>query len=114
MPLASVVSACSNGRPRRDKSALAIGAPRRLRDEEHLRAAYQDLKENGVKIISTINHGVTKSIYFEDPDGNQLEVYCDGLPEEVAKFPDLYAGMEQLDFAKDAPDFKEAIREPTK
>jgi catechol 2,3-dioxygenase len=57
---------------------------------------------------------VTKSVYFRDPDGNQLEVYCDGLPDEVAKFPDPYAGMGKLDFAKDAPDFTEAIRELSK
>jgi catechol 2,3-dioxygenase len=61
-----------------------------------------------------VNHGVTKSVYFHDPDGNQLEVYCDGLPDEVAKFPDPYAGMEKLDLAKDAPDFSEAIGELTK
>ncbi len=86
----------------------------RLRDETHLRAAYNDLKANGIKIITAVNHGVTKSVYFQDPDGNQLEVYCDGVPDEVAKFPDPYAGMEKLDFAENAPDFKEAIRELSK
>ena len=24
----------------------------------------------------TVNHGVTKSVYFLDPDGNELEVYA--------------------------------------
>ncbi len=86
----------------------------RLRDEAHLHAAYDDLKAHGVNIITAVNHGVTKSVYFRDPDGNQLEVYCDGLPDEVAKFPDPYAGMGKLDFAKDAPDFTEAIRELSK
>jgi len=116
----------SNGRDHHEIAAIEVGAdapvapPRaiglshiafRLNDEAHLRAAYDDLKAHDVKIITTINHGVTKSIYFRDPDGNQLEVYCDGLPHEVAKFPDPYAGMEKLDFAKDAPGFREAIRE---
>lgn len=86
----------------------------RLRDEAHLRAAYDDLKAHGVEIITAVNHGVTKSVYFRDPDGNQLEVYCDGLPDEVAKFPDPYVGMEKLDFAKDAADFREAIQELSK
>jgi len=119
----------SNGRDHHEIAAMEVGpdapvpAPRsiglshiafRLRDEAHLRAAYEDLKAHGVKITTAINHGVTKSVYFSDPDGNQLEVYCDGLPEEVAKFPDPYAGMEGLDFAKDAPDFMEGIRELTK
>jgi catechol 2,3-dioxygenase len=86
----------------------------RLRDDAHLRAAYTDLKEHEVKIISAVNHGVTKSIYFRDPDGHLLEVYCDGLPEELAKFPDPYVGMGALDFAKDAPDFMEAFGELSK
>ena len=86
----------------------------RLRDEAHLRAAYTDIKEHEVKIISAVNHGVTKSIYFRDPDGHLLEVYCDGLPEELAKFPDPYMGMGALDFAKDAPDFMEAFGELSK
>lgn len=86
----------------------------RLLDEAHLRAAYTDLKEHEVKIISAVNHGVTKSIYFRDPDGHLLEVYCDGLPEELAKFPDPYMGMGALDFAKDAPDFMEAFGELSK
>jgi catechol 2,3-dioxygenase len=32
-----------------------------------------------------IYHGVAKSIYFYDPDGNQLEVYCNVPPEEYRK-----------------------------
>jgi catechol 2,3-dioxygenase len=86
----------------------------RLRDDAHLRAAYTDLKEHEVKIISAVNHGVTKSIYFRDPDGHLLEVYCDGLPEELAKFPDPYMGMGALDFANDAPDFMEAFGDLSK
>jgi catechol 2,3-dioxygenase len=100
-----------------DSQANAVGLSHiafRLRDEAHLRAAYADLKGHGVKIISGVNHGVTKSIYFRDPDGHLLEVYCDGLPEELAKFPDPYMGMGALDFAKDAPDFMEAFGELSK
>jgi catechol 2,3-dioxygenase len=100
-----------------DSPATAVGLSHiafRLRDEAHLRAAYTDLKEKGVKIISGVNHGVTKSIYFRDPDGHMLEVYCDGLAEELAQFPDPYMGMGPLDFAKDAPDFMEAFGELSK
>jgi catechol 2,3-dioxygenase len=100
-----------------DSQARGVGLSHlafRLRDEAHLRAAYTDLKEHEVKIISAVNHGVTKSIYFRDPDGHLLEVYCDGLPEELAKFPDPYMGMGALDFAKDAPDFMEAFGELSK
>jgi hypothetical protein len=44
-------------------------------------------------------------------DGNQLEDYCDGLPDEFAEFPEPDAGMEKLDFAKDAPAFRETTGE---
>ena len=53
-------------------------------------------------------------MYFRDPDGHLLEVYCDGLAEEIAKFPDPYMGTGQLDFAKDAPSFMEAFAELSK
>jgi catechol 2,3-dioxygenase len=100
-----------------DSQAAGVGLSHiafRLRDEAHLQAAYTDLKKHGIKIVSAVNHGVTKSIYFRDPDGHLLEVYCDGLAEEVAKFPDPYMGTGLLDFAKDAPDFMEAFGELSK
>jgi catechol 2,3-dioxygenase len=82
----------------------------RLRDEEHLRAAYRELKENQVPILSTVDHGITKSIYFRDPDGHQLEVYCDNSPEYIASLPNSYAGMDKLDFATEEPGLREALR----
>jgi catechol 2,3-dioxygenase len=81
----------------------------RLRNEQELRAAYQELKENKVPISFTVNHGVTKSIYFRDPDGHELEVYCDNPAEEIASFPNPYLGMEKLDFAADEPGLRDAI-----
>jgi catechol 2,3-dioxygenase len=50
-----------------------------------LQEAYCRFKEHGVKIRMTVFHGVAKSIYFYDPDGNQLEVYCNVPPEEYRK-----------------------------
>ena len=100
-----------------DSQATGVGLSHiafRLRDEAHLHAAYADLKRHGIEIVSAVNHGVTKSVYFRDPDGHLLEVYCDGLTEELAKFPDPYMGTGQLDFAKDAPNFMEAFVELTK
>lgn len=75
----------------------------RLRSEEELRAAYKELKEKDVPISFTVNHGITKSVYFFDPDGHELEVYCDNAPEEYAKLPNSYMGMDKLDFAPDDP-----------
>ena len=31
----------------------------------------------GVPIEATVEHNVTRSIYFPDPDGNRVELYCD-------------------------------------
>jgi catechol 2,3-dioxygenase len=75
----------------------------RLRNEEELRAAYKELKEREVPISFTVNHGITKSVYFRDPDGYELEVYCDNPPEEYAKLPNTYMGMDKLDFAQNDP-----------
>ena len=44
---------------------------------EELQAAYRELRELGVPVESTIEHNVTRSVYFHDPDGNRVELYCD-------------------------------------
>ncbi|OGQ77551.1 MAG: hypothetical protein A3F90_11810 [Deltaproteobacteria bacterium RIFCSPLOWO2_12_FULL_60_19] len=46
-----------------------------------LQEAYRIFKENNVKLHHVVFHGITKSIYFYDPDGNLLEVYCNVPPE---------------------------------
>jgi len=81
----------------------------RLRSEEELRAAYKELKEKGVPVTFTVNHGVTKSVYFRDPDGNELEVYSDNAPEEYIQVPNAYLGMEKLDFAPADPGLADVI-----
>lgn len=50
-----------------------------------LQEAYRVLKKNEVRLRHVVFHGVTKSIYFYDPDGNMLEVYCNVPPEEYKK-----------------------------
>jgi catechol 2,3-dioxygenase len=47
-----------------------------------LQEAWRHLKANAVPIDYTVFHGITKSVYFFDPDGNRLEVYCN-VPEAV-------------------------------
>jgi catechol 2,3-dioxygenase len=44
---------------------------------EELRAAYRELKALGVRVESAVEHNVTRSVYFPDPDGNRVELYCD-------------------------------------
>ena len=44
---------------------------------EELQAAYRELTAMGIKVESTVEHNVTRSVYFPDPDGNRVELYCD-------------------------------------
>ena len=39
--------------------------------------AFHELVELGILVESTIEHNVTRSVYFHDPDGNRVELYCD-------------------------------------
>ncbi|SRR5579875_269550 len=82
----------------------------RLADEAELIKAYRELKERQVPISFTVHHGITKSVYFLDPDGNQLEVYCDVAPQDRPKIPNDYMGMDRLDFAPDDPSLADAIK----
>src|SRR2546425_11481567 len=49
----------------------------RLDNFEELQAAYKELKRMGIPIDGTVEHNVTRSVYFFDPDGNRVELYCD-------------------------------------
>ena len=46
---------------------------------EQLQELYHQLKAGGTEIEFTADHGVTKSVYFLDPDGNRLELFCQVL-----------------------------------
>jgi len=45
--------------------------------DDELRAALQVLVDNNVKIVGATDHTVTHSLYIEDPDGNEIELYID-------------------------------------
>jgi catechol-2,3-dioxygenase len=46
---------------------------------ESLLDRYQDLKSTGTTPHACINHGVTLSFYYEDPDGNSIELQSDNF-----------------------------------
>lgn len=46
---------------------------------EELRKMVAHLEEHGVKPTSPVTHGITNSVYFEDPDGNTLEAYVEAF-----------------------------------
>jgi len=35
------------------------------------------LKEHDVPIVRTVDHGITKSVYLTDPEGNALAISCE-------------------------------------
>ncbi len=49
--------------------------------DEELREARQRLTEAGVRVVGASDHTVTHSLYIEDPDGNEIELYIDVQPE---------------------------------
>ena len=45
-------------------------------DKQAFARAYQRLVEAGVR-AATVDHFISWAMYFDDPDGNGLEIYCD-------------------------------------
>ncbi len=57
--------------------------------DDELRAAIQELQAAGVPVRGASDHTVTHSLYIEDPDGNELELYIDVQPERWRDDPSL-------------------------
>ena len=49
---------------------------------DDLRQNYAFFRERGVKIAEILDHGVSVGIYFYDPDGHMLEVFCQNVPQQ--------------------------------
>ena len=45
--------------------------------DDELRAALRRCQEEGVHIVGMSDHTVSHSLYIEDPDGNEIELYVD-------------------------------------
>lgn len=52
-----------------------------LADWEAVRAAHGLLTERGL-LKGAVDHGVSRSLYTADPDGNEIELYCDAPRSE--------------------------------
>ena len=57
---------------------------------------YLRLKKEGIEPVWCINHGPTTSLYYEDPDGNRVELQIDNFETEA----ELKGWMETGAFAK--------------
>jgi catechol 2,3-dioxygenase len=45
-------------------------------DEEELGSAVDRIRDAEIE-FAAVDHGISKSLYFSDPDGNGVEIYCD-------------------------------------
>ncbi|HUR62287.1 MAG TPA: VOC family protein [Candidatus Thermoplasmatota archaeon] len=85
-------AALSSGRTHHELLLIEVGdlpgpAPRRRGlyhvgvkvgdSKEELREAVKELQAAGVRIEGTSDHTVSWSLYVRDPDGNEVEVFCD-------------------------------------
>ena len=77
--LLRVPEGASTGSPGLSHTALAIEGGANELKELYLRA-----KAAGAEIDMTADHGVSKSFYIFDPDGNRLEVFYQALQGEEA------------------------------
>ena len=56
--------------------------------ERDLAIAVRRVVEAGISLSGASDHGVSKAIYLDDPDGNGIELYWDRPREEWPKNPD--------------------------
>ena len=49
---------------------------------EALQEAHRRLREHNAVINFTADHGMTRSVYFQDPDGLEMELFCDTFATE--------------------------------
>ena len=58
---------------------------------------HRHLKAHGVEIVGTTDHGVSRGIYFLDPDGNELELTYEVPAEQWPTDRNPFAGDAPLD-----------------
>lgn len=68
--------------------------------KEELRQAVADLEKAGVHIDGTSDHTVSWSLYLRDPDGNEIELYCDNPAVDWKRDPQaVMAPIRALDLS---------------
>jgi len=65
------------GAPAADPEALGLyHFAVEVANEGELAAAADRIRDAGVE-FAAVDHGISKSVYFGDPDGHGVEIYCD-------------------------------------
>jgi catechol 2,3-dioxygenase len=102
------VAAFSSGRTHHELLLIEVGAdatpiPRERRvgmyhfglnvgeSDDDLRAMLATLEAAGATIVGASDHTVTHSLYIEDPDGNEIELYVDVPGVDWKSDPSLIA-----------------------
>jgi len=60
-----------------DHIGFGCAGPAALADQ------YARLKEIGIRPTLCVNHHITSSLYYRDPDGNEVEITCDNIPSKA-------------------------------
>ena len=63
----------------------------RADSDDDLREVVQGLHAAGVTVVGASDHTVTHSLYIEDPDGNEIELYVDVPGVDWKTHPELVA-----------------------
>ena len=72
---------------------------------DELLGRYAQLKTHGIEALTPIQHGVTTSLYYRDPDGNLVELQVDNFASPDA----ATAHMKGPEFAADRSGLRSAI-----
>lgn len=83
-----------------DHIGFGCGGPAELADQ------YDRLKKLGIMPTLCVNHHFTSSIYYRDPDGNEVEITCDNKPTKAdciafMKTPAMASAMQPPLFGKE-------------
>ena len=73
----AIMSLGPDAPPAEDTRAGLYHFALRLPSFEQLKAAYHHLKASDANIVGVTHHRDTKSIYVKDPDGLEMEIFCD-------------------------------------
>jgi hypothetical protein len=74
-------------------------------------ATYVRLRDQGIYPRINVNHGLTLSFYYQDPDGNTVELVCDLLApaEATALMNSEYFQGNPVGLLMDPEDFRERV-----
>ena len=73
---------------------------------------YAQLKEKGIRPYWSIHHGITVSMYYADPDGNQMEFQVDsyGSSEEAFAFINTHFSINPVGVEYDPEEWLARLR----